>query len=178
MHRLLATAAVGLALSAGAAHAAEVSVTIGPELQKNARAYGAKEVADVAEDLRKAVADKLERAGPEAPQRVDLVLESATPNRPTFNLLGAYPGLSMFSLGLGGAAVTGSAVMPDGTTKPLSYRWRETDLRWAVGSTTWTDAERTFDRLASQLAKGRIPNQGPYKPDRGPAAFDSLNRFR
>ena len=178
MHRLIAAAAVGLALSAGAAQAAEVSVTIGPELQKNTRAYGAREVADLADDLRKTVDKALDRAGPDAPQRVDLVLESATPNRPTYNQLTATPGLSMFSVGVGGAAVTGTATFADGSVKPVSYRWRETDVRWVIGYSTWTDAQRTFGQLASRLARGDVPNQGPYRPERGPAAFDSLNRFR
>ena len=179
MQRMIAGAAAGLLLfTAGAASAAQVSVTVGPELQRHAKAYGADEVERLRADLQKAVSRALDHAGPKAPERVDLVLESATPNRPTFKQLGETPGLSMRSLGLGGAAVTGSAVGADGVIHPISYRWKETDLRQAVGSATWTDAHRTFDRLAHRLAKGETPNAGPFHADRGPAAFDSLRRYR
>jgi hypothetical protein len=180
MKRLLAAAAgLTLAAAAGAASAAQVSVSVGPELQKQSRAYGAAEVRDLAKDLQTTVQRALDRAGPNAPQRVDLVLEAAQPNRPTFSQLGAVPGLSMRSVGLGGAAITGTVTDAGGATQPLSYRWYETDLRNVIGLTTWSDADRAFDQLAHSLARGKTPNQGPYHPDlRARVAFDAYNRFR
>lgn len=181
MKRLFATAAgVAFLAAAGAASAAsQVNVTIGPELQRHAGVYGQREVQDLAKDLTKTVQKALDKAGPAAPQRVDLVLEAATPNRPTFDELGATPGLSMRSIGLGGAAISGTVTRADGTAQPLSYRWFETDLRNVIGYNTWTDAERAFDGLARRLSKGQVPNDGPYHPDlQAKAAFDSLNRLR
>ena len=174
-----AAAASALLLAAGAASAAEVSVTVGPELQKLSRAYGAKEIETLRQDLASSVQHALDRAGPTAPQRVDLVLEAATPNRPTFNELTAFPGLSMTSIGLGGAAITGTVTGADGAARPVSFRRYETDIHEVVGYGTWTDADIAFDDLASQLAKGKTPDAGPYRPDLARnAAFDSLNRLR
>lgn len=164
MHRLLALTAAAL-LSTGVAEAAEVSVSIGPELQKKTASYGVREVEQLRNELREEIEQALAKAGPNAPQRVDLVLESATPNRPTFNQLGRASGLSFRSIGVGGAAVTGTVLTADGRAQPLSYRWHESDLRHVIGYSTWYDAERAFDRLASQLKAGRVPNQGPYRPD-------------
>ena len=107
------------------------------------------------------------------------MLEAATPNRPTFNELSAFPGLSMTSFGLGGAAVTGTVTGSDGAQRPISYRWYETDIHQVLGYGTWTDADRAFDLLSSQLAHGKAPSFGPYRPDLArDAAFDSLNRLR
>jgi hypothetical protein len=133
MNRLIAAAASILLLTAGAASAADVSVSVGPELQKHTRAYGAREVDMLRKDLADAVQRALAKKGATAPQRVDLVLESATPNRPTFNQMGDQTGLSLQSVGLGGAAVTGTITGADGRVQPVSYRWHETDLREVFG---------------------------------------------
>jgi hypothetical protein len=180
MKTLIAILASGALLAAaGAASAAEVSVSIGPELQKHSKAYGASEVEMLRKDLVKAVQRALTKKGAVDPQRVDLVLESATPNRPTFNELSASTSLSLSSLGVGGAAITGTVTGVDGTTQPISYRWHETDFRQVRGYTTWTDAYRAFDWLASDIAHGKAPNAGPYRPDLASnAAFDSRGRFR
>jgi hypothetical protein len=178
MKRLIAGAAgLLLALAAGAAaEAAEINVAIGPELQQNSKSYGAREVQDLADDLRDAVGRALAKPGAAQPQRIDLVLEAATPNRPTFQQMSALTGLSLRSVGLGGAAVTGTVTQADGSTQPLSYRWYETDLRNVIGYTTWTDAGRTFSRLATQIAAGKTPNQGPYRPDLASRPAFSLYR--
>ena len=75
------------------------------------------------------------------------------PNRPTFKQLGDKPGLSMQSFGVGGAAITGRIVAADGSEKPLSYHWYETDIRQASNNWVWSDAEWTFDRFARKLAR-------------------------
>jgi hypothetical protein len=64
------------------------------------------------------------------------------------------PGLSYESFGIGGAQIRGVLTTADGREIPVSYRWYETDIRWAVGSATWTDARNTFDRFARRLARG------------------------
>jgi hypothetical protein len=179
MKRLIAGVAGGalIALSAAAAaQAADVSVTIGPELQKNATSYGEREVQQLASDLQETVTKALAKPGAAPLQRVDLVLEAATPNRPTFKQLGQPTGMSLRSVGLGGAVVTGKVTRADGSTQPISYSWYETNLHNVIGYTTWTDADRTFSRLASQLASGKTPNQGPYRPDLASRPAFSLYR--
>jgi hypothetical protein len=176
MRALLAAAASGLALfAAGAASAqsdqyasdlyasdryANVTVAIGPELAGKADRIGMREIDLLREDLARNVGRALERGGG---QRADLVLEMATPNRPTFEQLGRRPGLSMWSIGVGGASVTGTVTRADGTVEPVSYRWYEQDIRNARGSTTWSDANRAFNMLSHRIARGTIPDQGPHR---------------
>jgi hypothetical protein len=176
MRALLAAAASGLAIAAaGAAFAqtSNVTVAVGPELQSKADRIGVREIDMLREDLAKQVGRALTRSGA---QRADLVLEMATPNRPTFEQLGARPGLSFWSLGVGGASVTGTVTQADGTVQPVSYRWYETDIRQARGSTTWTDAERAFGLLSYRLAKGDVPNHGPHRP--GPKDSGIFGSYR
>jgi hypothetical protein len=163
MRALIAAAATGLALSiAGAAIAqqhANVTVTMGPELQSKAARIGPREITYLQEELAKDVSRALRKTGA---QRADLVLEMATPNRPTFEQLGRRPGLSFLSFGNGGASVTGTVTLADGSVQPVSYRWYENDIRQAHYASTWTDAHRAFDMLAYNIGRGRLPNQGPH----------------
>lgn len=165
MRALLVAAASGLALvAAGAATAAQpanVTVTVGPELQSKADRIGEREIDYLREDLARTVSRALARSGA---QRADLVLEMATPNRPTFEQLGRRPGLSFNSLAVGGASVTGTITTADGTVEPVSYRWYEHDLREARGATTWSGAGRAFQMLSGRIARGDLPNQGPHRP--------------
>lgn len=163
MRALLAAAASGLALFAAGAASAQsnnVTVAIGPELESKADKIGMREIDQLRDDLARSVSRALARTGD---QRADLVLEMATPNRPTFEQLGRRPGLSFWSIGLGGASVTGTITRADGVVQPVSYRWYESDIRQVRGHTTWTDAERAFDMLSYRIARGNIPNQGPHR---------------
>ena len=163
MRALLAAAASSLALVAAGAASAQgpsVTVTVGPELQSKADRIGEREIEYLQKDLTRTVARALASSGA---QRADLVLEMAKPNRPTFEQLGRTPGLSMRSIGLGGASVTGSITAADGTIQPVSYRWYEQDLREARGATTWSGAGRAFQMLSYRIAKGDLPNQGPHR---------------
>lgn len=162
--RTLAIAASIFALAAGAASAstplpgaADVRVSISPELQKKAeRTYGVRDVNHLASELQTSVAKELARTGVLAGARVELTLVDAKPNRPTMKQMADKPGLSMWSFGLGGAEIQGEAVAPDGTVTPISYRWYEHDIRQARYSTTWSDANRAIDRLAHKLSRGQV----------------------
>lgn len=162
MRGIFAAAASAVLLSsAGAALAAPVSVTIGPELASKADRFGQRDVERLSEELAKNVSAALDKSGA---QRADLVLESAVPNRPTFEQMRRNNGLSMWSRGVGGASVTGAVTLADGTVQPVSYRWFETNLWWGRPAiTTWDDAERTFDALARKISAGKIPNEGPHR---------------
>ncbi|MGA0607165.1 hypothetical protein ACO2Q0_14320 [Phenylobacterium sp. VNQ135] len=154
--RLPALAAAALLASASTALAAPaaVSVTIGPELQEKAeKTYGVRDVQRLADSLRGEVERSLAKSGAHQDARIELVLTDAKPNRPTFKQLGDTPGLSMESFGVGGAAIEGRLVAADGKVTPLKYRWYESDIRQAYGDWVWSDAELSFDRFASRLAR-------------------------
>jgi len=162
------TVAIALSLSlavlAGGAHAqqaAQVTVGVGPLLQSKTADFGAREV----DRLRKDLGDEVTRAIARNPQivRVDLVLEDAQPNRPTFDQMGRTPGLSLRSVGVGGARISGNVTTADGVTRPIRFQWYETDISQERAANTWTDADRAFDWLASDIAAGKAPNayRGP-----------------
>lgn len=161
MTRLAARLGAGLsALSllafAGAAFAAPtVNVTVGAELAKKTKHYGARDVEQIRSDLQREVERALARKGAAQPTSVDLVLENAVPNRPTFAQLTRLPGLSLQSVGVGGAKITGSVTEADGVVRPIRYQWFQNDIRQEIGATTWTDAQRAFNLLADRVAKGR-----------------------
>lgn len=151
---LAAVAALSLAAPALAAEP-EVTVSYGPKLEKKIDEYGAREVDQLAEDLRKSVL-KATAGNPSLDgARIELVLEDVVPNRPTFQQMSDKPGLSFESFGVGGASISGRVTLADGASRPVSYRWYETDIRWAWPSGTWSDAEQTFDRFARSLARDR-----------------------
>lgn len=156
--RLIALATAALALSASAALAAppSVEVSLAPELQaKFDKTYGARDARQLSDDLKTSVEKALARTGAYQDARIELTLTDAKPNRPTFKQLSDVPGLSMESFGIGGAAIDGHIIAPDGRMTPVSYRWYETDIRQSYGNWVWSDATWTFDRFARRLARGR-----------------------
>lgn len=139
-----------------------VAVSLGPMLQSRARVYGERDLAELQEDLAREVERALARPRGAAPTHVDLVLEDAKPNRPTFEQLGREPSLSMRSIGIGGARVSGWATMRDGARVPLRFSWYESDIQNERASGTWSDADRAFQMLAADLSRGRVSQRyGP-----------------
>jgi len=154
----LAIAGAGFAQTP-TAPAPEVTVRVGPALAARAHKLGETEVNEMAKALADTVRGDLtahHRAN--APVRAELVLEDATPNRPTLQQLSDHPGLSIHSLSLGGAAVSGVVTFADGHTAPVSYSFQQDSLRDDIGVGEWTDAERTFELLGDDLAHGHIPH--------------------
>ncbi len=169
MRMLALAAALSLVTLAGGAHAQaapDVHVTLGPVLEKRTAEFGVRELDDLRADLRDEVTRTLARSG-KAPTRVDLVIEDAAPNRPTMEQMSRTPGLSLRSVGVGGARVSGVVTYADGAARPLRYQWYETDITQERAASTWSDAQRSFGLLADQLGRGRVPDayQGP-----GPSA--------
>ena len=157
--RTLALSLVALAASATAAAAkpASVVVSVSPELQAKAeKTYGARDIRDLAVDLQTAVARETAKTGAFEGARIVLELADVRPNRPTFKQMADNPSLSYSSFGTGGAVIEGHAVMPDGHVVPLSYRYYETDIRYAPLGGTWSDAELTIDRFAHRLGRDRL----------------------
>jgi hypothetical protein len=156
-------AALFCALLPAAAYAApaSVSVKVGPKLEELAKTkYGAPEIERLAQRLELKVSRSLSRREALADARVELVLEDAVPNRPTFKQLGDTPGLSFESFGVGGARISGRMITADGTVTPISFKWYETDIRQAQNNWTWSDAEWAFDRFAVRLTRDAAPDGG------------------
>lgn len=150
MRSVAVLSALVLTAFAGAAVAAPtVDVSIGPNLQKKADKYGVREFDYLSRDLQRSFASVPELDG----ATVKLTIAEATPNRPTFKQLGDTVGLSMQSIGVGGAKIEGTVTYPDGRVQPVSYRRYDFDIREAIGSTTWTGAQRAFDMAARKVGR-------------------------
>lgn len=147
--------ALTFCLAASPAMAQSVEVSVGAELADKTEEYGQRDVDRLVTSLDEAAEDALAQSGRYPGARLYLVLEDATPNRPTFQQLTDRPGLSMDSIGVGGAEISGRLVTADGAEIPVSYRWFETNLAFASAAHTWSDTERAFRRFAGRLAEGR-----------------------
>ena len=140
---------------------AAVRVTLGSELAKKTEILDAGEVEYLTGQLKQSVERTLDRAGALRPDggELDLVIEDAKPNRPTLREMSAKPGLSYSSFGVGGARIGGEYRATSGSPTPVHYSWYESDIRWAETSSTWSDADRAFDKLAARLAKDQFDDR-------------------
>lgn len=174
---LAATLAAPAVVQANSA-AGNVTVSVGPALQKKTERYGAREVEMIRKDLERQVARSLARSASPA-DRVEVVLEDATPNRPTFAQMGRLTGLSMWSVGIGGARMSGVVHTADGEQKPFRYGWYETDIRNEVGATTWSDAYRAFGMFARQVTREKLPQSyGPVGSSTSDGDFGNFGVWR
>jgi hypothetical protein len=159
--RIVLTALTAGLLAAGAATVAQakpaaVSVQVAPQLQaKAAKTYGVRDIDQLAGALRADVERQLARTGAYQDASVELVLADAVPNRPTVKQMGARPGLSFRSLGVGGARIEGRIVGADGRVTPVHFQYYSATLRDVTVPTTWGDAGWTFQRFAYELGRGR-----------------------
>ncbi|MBI1683711.1 hypothetical protein [Caulobacter hibisci] len=157
---VFAVAALALPAAASAAPptVSVVEVSIGPDLAAKADVLGAREFDFLSADLKRTVERRLAHKGALAAEggRLTLVIEDAEPNRPTFRQLGAKPGLSLESFGVGGARISGDYVGPDGVRTPIRYSWYQTDIAQSAGKVTWTDAQIAFARLARRIGDGSL----------------------
>lgn len=156
--RMAVVAAAASLLSAGAAMAQpeSVVVTLGPDMVREAPKLGTTEVDRQVEELVRRIETTLTRRDALNGAKIDLVLTDLQPNRPTMQQLADRPGLDPIrSLSIGGAAVEGTITTADGSVEEVKFKYYTPTLRDAVGSTIWSDANRAFDRLATNLANGR-----------------------
>lgn len=140
---------------------ATLRVSIGQELAKKTQIMDAREFDYLSRELRRSVENSLDRSDALDPAggELDLVIEDARPNRPTWREMSAKPGLSYQSFGVGGARVSGEFRDASGARTPVAYSWYETDIRWAQHGSTWSDADEAFDRLAARLAKNQFSDR-------------------
>lgn len=158
MRTLVLAAAATLAASAARATPASVDVQLSPALQGKAeRSLGVRDVDRLARELRGEVTKRLARTGAYDGARIELVLADAEPNRPTYQQLGAEPGLSERSHGIGGAEIEGRVITADGRVTPVRYRYYSPTLALASHAGIWTDAEWAFQRFAYELGRGSAP---------------------
>ncbi len=150
-----ATTAFGGAANAQSGRPTQVNVTVGSLLASKAESFGGRELDFLTSELRRTVVRSLSQSSA-SPQRIDLVIEDAQPNHPTSAQLGRTIDLSVRSVGLGGAQVSGTIIGPDGVPHPLRYQYYESDLHNDMAASTWTDAERAFDDVARQVRDGRL----------------------
>ena len=160
MRKLAFLAPLGAVLAAAAGPAladpASVSVTIGPDLQEKTRDLGERDVREQADRLAEVVRRALADSGDLDGARIDLVLTDLKPNRPTFEQMADRPGLDPHrSISIGGAAIEGRITTADGRVLPVKYDWFSQSLAEVRGFSTWQDADRAYERLASRLADGR-----------------------
>ncbi|MET4684774.1 hypothetical protein [Brevundimonas faecalis] len=153
----LAPLAAALAVSgAAAAQPSAVVVTVSPDFAKTAAELGQRDVDQQVDDMRRTVERVLVQRNALDGARVELTITDLKPNRPTMQQMGDKPGLDgMRSLSIGGAAVEGTVTLASGEVQPVKFDYYTPTLADARGSTTWTDAQRAYDRLARRLADGR-----------------------
>jgi len=152
----LAAALAVAAASPALAQAPTVNVTVGGDLQQDADKIGARDVNDQATRLARVVQTELERRGALDGARVDLVLTELKPNRPTMQQMVDRLGLDgIRSISIGGATIEGQITLADGQVQPVRYDWYSNNLQDVRGYATWQDAETAYQRLATNLVRGR-----------------------
>lgn len=153
----LAPLAAALAVSgAAAAQPSAVIVTVSPDFAKTAQELGERDVQQQVSDLTRTVERVLTQRHALDGARIELVITDLKPNRPTIQQMSDKPGLDgMRSLSIGGAAIEGTVTTASGAVEPVKFDYYTPTLADARGSTTWTDAQRAYDRLARNLAEGR-----------------------
>lgn len=161
--RLLSIFVAAVALTAApsvalAQSAAIQSISIGDALADKREDYGRRDVEDLTATLRSDIERAFSRAGllsgDAADIRIDVVLNDAWPNRPTREQMRAQPSLSYLSISRGGADL--SAVIQDSEGREIGridYDWRTPFIEDSAHRSTWTDAERTFERFAHRLTQ-------------------------
>lgn len=134
-----------------------VSVVISPDFATDAEKLGERDVQQQLSDLTRRVNDTLTRRDALQGAKIDLIITDLKPNRPTMEQMANRPGLDPIrSISIGGATIEGTVTMADGTVQPVKYKYYSPTLQDAYGTTTWTDANRAYDRLANNLANGRF----------------------
>lgn len=160
----LALSAAFAAAGLGAAAAEPIAAPpaqFAPELMEEFEdEYGVRELDVLRAELNRALEQALTRVDSSLAQNgagltLDVTIERAQPNRPTFAQLGAEPGLSYVgSFGVGGAALTGVLRRADGQVlAEIDHRYFETDIRDVIGYSTWHDARRAFRGFADKVAQ-------------------------
>ena len=143
------------ALVAPAIWATPIDVTYSEDFAKKIEEdYGAREGTYLVEDIQEDLERALERRGVTV-ERIEVVINDAKPNKPTFKQLTDEPSLDRFrSRSIGGMDLTGTAYDDQGRVLvELQYDYFEHDLRDVFTGATWWDAKRASNSFARKMAK-------------------------
>jgi len=142
-------------LVAPAVWATDIEVTYSEDFAtKIEEDYGEREGEYLVEDIREDLQRALERRGVDV-ERIDVVINDAKPNKPTFKQLTDEPSLDRFrSRSIGGMDLTGTAYDSQGKVLvELQYDYFENDIRDVFTGATWWDAQRASSSFARKMAK-------------------------
>lgn len=120
---------------------------------------GERDLNNLASKLEKWTSRSLTKKGmtisDEAGTVLKLTLVDAKNNRPTFRQLSEQTGLSLRSIGLGGAEVSGEILAADGSSLGvLSYSYYDTFFdNFTQSAGIWTDANHAIQRFSRRVAK-------------------------
>ena len=148
-------AAIGALAILPVAAATEVAVSYSEDFAEElADNYGEREGAVLTDDIVDDLTRAFERAGIE-PAKVDVTIVDAKPNRPTFEQLGAQPGLDPIrSISIGGMELIGTVYDADGNVIATEeYGWFENNIDDVFGAGTWNDSNRASRQFARRLTK-------------------------
>lgn len=159
---LVSAAALSFAGAAFADAPQMTSISFSPEFQTSLdEEYGAREGEYLRSTVEHAVARALARRGATPGLTIDVSIIDADPNRPTFEQMGATPGLDGFrSISIGGAEL--HAVLRDANGVVVSevshqrYNHSLADLTGA--ETTWSEANSAIRQFANKVADAYVAN--------------------
>lgn len=134
-------------------------IAIGAELSEEADELGNREIDRLTgmlqDDLSRELAGMnwLATDGAMGGMTLQVTLEDADPNRPTFRQMSNNPSLDYRSHSVGGAEISAQLIDAGGqVVANYHYEWTSNDIRFAAHAGTWTDASRVFDRFARHVA--------------------------
>jgi hypothetical protein len=160
--RLLAALAFGSMAAAAPLAMAQTDATqvraieIAPSLQtKLDKDYGQREARILKEELQRSVDRTLQKVGKSRVAFVDLTIEDAKPNKPTFQQLARNSSLSYSgSYSLGGARVQAKLYDSSGALLgTVSHEYYSSSLADITSEYGWADADRAFNGAARKIRK-------------------------
>ncbi|MBU6372030.1 MAG: hypothetical protein KJS97_04820 [Alphaproteobacteria bacterium] len=162
---LLSAATVLAAAPAFAAPVTVGTITYSADFQKMLeKKYGQREGEKLSADVRRYIERAVAGASAPTATRVDVEIVDAKPNRPTMKQMTDIPGLSMESIGIGGAALRATLRDASGAElRTVSYSWYESDIRDVMAASTWSDANRAIRWFSAQVKEAATG--APAKPE-------------
>lgn len=160
--RLLAALAFGSIVAAGSAAVAQSdasqvrAIAFSSELQtKLDKDYGVREANTLRQELQRSVDRSLKKAGASKVAYVDLTIEDAKPNKPTFQQLAKNTSLSYSSsYSTGGAKVNAKLFDASGALiGTVSHEYYSRGLHEIFSEYSWADADRAFNGAARKIQK-------------------------
>lgn len=147
--------AVAALLAAPLASATVIEVSYSEEFAETLEEdYGEREGVFLIGKIQDHLDFELDKAGLD-PERIEVTINNAKPNRPTFKQLGDQPGLDyMRSISIGGMDLSATIFDAAGNEiAAVQYDWFESDIRQVAPAGTWSDARRASRRFAREVVE-------------------------